>query len=310
MLHLAAPPIAVPHPRTHPKPMTHPQHLAIASLTHQGRVRRRNEDAIGQATAPDGSLLCAIADGLGRYDFGHLASQTAIQSACDTWSQIPSPSLDLSDALSRTILTANLSLLSLRSADALPSPLATTAVLLGIHQSTAFIAHAGDSRAYLLRDSVLQRLTSDHTLPSPSSSPDHSWQPQSISHCLGLSENLEAELTGPIDLSPDDILLLCSDGLSRVVDDTWIETILLLFPLERSAEELIALANFLGGPDNISVFALRFQPSSSDSLSPRPPNLIFPHERPARRARLRNIILAWLLTLACIALWLVQMFSR
>ncbi len=72
--------------------MTHsPQSLAVASLTHQGRVRRRNEDSIGQATAPDGSLLFAIADGLGRYDFGDLASQTAIQTACDTWSQPPPP---------------------------------------------------------------------------------------------------------------------------------------------------------------------------------------------------------------------------
>jgi protein phosphatase len=282
----------------------------VATQTSVGRVRRRNEDAYGQAVALDGAQLLAVADGLGRFNAADVASKTAITAACAQWALEPAPAEDLAAALSRCIVAANQTLLNTQREQSLSQPLATTAVLLAWARDQAMIAHAGDSRAYLLRGGRLERLTADHVGPPEGDAAAHSWAPQSlITCCLGMQTDVQVEFTGPLTLQPDDLLLLCTDGLSRVVDDAWIEAALLVFPLDDAATTLIDLANFLGGPDNITAALLRFQPSSGGPLTPRPPTLTFPHERPERWSRRRNLILAWVLTLACIALWIVQMCS-
>jgi PPM family protein phosphatase len=283
----------------------------VVSRTSVGRVRRRNEDALGQAVAPDGAALLVVADGLGRFQGADIASQTAVEVACTQWRQALSPGLDLAQAMGRSMVMANQALITLQKEKGLAQPLATTAVFLALMGDQALIAHAGDSRAYLLRDGTLERLTTDHVEGErEGEARAHSWAPSSlITCCLGIQPEVEVELTGPLTLQQDDVILLCTDGLSRVVDEPWIQAAMLVLTLEKSADALIDMANFAGGPDNVTVSLMRFQPSGEGALTPRPAALIFPHERPERWGRRRNLILAWVLTLACIALWVVQMCS-
>ena len=145
----------------------------------------------------------------------------------------------------------------------------TTCSCLVLSPSAALVAHVGDSRVYRLRDGLLEQLTFDHSLvwemaaagrvsedKIPSGIPKNI-----ITRSLGPHEVVNIDLEGPHELAEGDVFLLCSDGLTGVVDNPMIGGILGALPPDKSAQMLVDLANLGGGPDNISVVVARIASS-------------------------------------------------
>ncbi|CAE7510370.1 stp_2 [Symbiodinium sp. CCMP2456] len=154
----------------------------------------------------------------------------------------------------------------------------TTCSCLVLTQGAAIVGHVGDSRVYRLRHRVLEQLTFDHSLvwemaAASKVSADRvpACIPKNvITRSLGPHETVMIDLEGPHELCDGDIFLLCSDGLSGVVEDPMAGSLLSVLEPEAAAEALVNLANLRGGPDNISVIVARVQKSQSAALGNGP----------------------------------------
>src|SRR5690606_21337175 len=142
----------------------------------------------------------------------------------------------------------------------------STAVVLTLAGREALIAHVGDSRAYRLRGGALERLTRDHSVVAAlvaagAIRPEHAERhpdANRITRALGISQELEPELSAPLFVSPGDVFALCTDGLSDLVSDAEIAEILGKGESpEASCKELVDLANARGGHDNVTVAIAR-----------------------------------------------------
>ncbi|HEX2313469.1 MAG TPA: protein phosphatase 2C domain-containing protein [Thermomonospora sp.] len=218
-----------------------------------GCVRENNEDS-----AYAGSRLIAVADGMGGYAGGEVASSTVIGSLRSLDADVPVD--DLEGALGRAVAEANEKLRIAREERPDLSRMGTTLTAMLWSGKHIALAHIGDSRGYLLRDGELFQITQDHTmdqlLKAEQGRPDEQGEPSRLSHVL------YRVLDGREDRDPDlrrreamlgDRYLLCSDGLSGVVDPQTIYEV-----LSEQAEpadairRLIELARDGGGPDNIT----------------------------------------------------------
>jgi protein phosphatase len=238
--------------------------LTIAAQTDPGcdPAKAVNEDAFAASQAACGTFL-AVCDGMGGHDSGRVASTTAIQvlqSLIET-----APPDGASARFLRSILeTAG------RAVHALAAPgddehrPGSTCVALLIGRAMPIVAHVGDSRAYRLRNGILERLTNDHSLVndlvlagvlSPSDAHNHP-DAHRITRALGMSPHVVVDIRELADLLQNDCFLLCSDGLTDLVSDDEIAQILAsssqLDP-KATCLSLIELAKKRGGHDNITV---------------------------------------------------------
>ncbi|WP_104989752.1 PP2C family serine/threonine-protein phosphatase [Deinococcus sp. NW-56] len=232
-----------------------PLPLRSGLLTDVGRQRRTNQDAALALDLPRGGLY-AVADGMG----GHAAGELAANLALDSLSQHYLEGRGTPpERLAGAVQAANLAVL--RHAVGEYAGMGTTLLALLVDRGAALIAHVGDSRAYLLRDGELHRLTEDHSWVaeqvrlghlSEEEARHHQWR-SVVSNALGGEERVRLELFG-LPLHAGDRLLLCSDGLSGVVaESSLLELLLPAQPPERVARTLIDAANDGGGPDNITA---------------------------------------------------------
>ncbi len=224
-------------------------------LTHRGRVRERNEDAI--LTDPTGRLW-AVADGMGGYGHGDVASDMVID-CLETIDDDENPG----DALLSRLGEANRRVIA-RASQAGYGQMGSTVVAVIVDRAVAHLAWVGDSRAYLMRGRRLRMLTRDHTLVqslvdrgelSASEAENH---PEShiVTRAVGGGPDIEIDLIGQ-PLVQGDRLLLCSDGLPRCVYDGTIEAILAANPDPFDATQgLIREALDNGAPDNVSVIVI------------------------------------------------------
>jgi len=231
--------------------------VEAASLTHPGRQRTTNQDAVGYHINGNYGIF-VVADGMGGHRTGELASKMAVKNIIDVVrEEEPSPSL-LLDAFEE----AND---AIYMAGQRPESrgMGTTATALALNLPYALIAHVGDSRAYLLRDGVLTQLTQDHSwvaermrqgLLTPAEARNHRWR-NVITNALGSFPEARVDLIG-LKVQPGDRFLLCSDGLSGVLEDAVLQEILEMLPPEEGVERLVKLANEWGGPDNISTIVV------------------------------------------------------
>jgi PPM family protein phosphatase len=241
-----------------------------------GAVRKTNEDAY--AIAPDLGFYL-VADGMGGQAAGEVASSTAAKEILDfvrdsdagedrTWDDPYDRSLSHGhNRLHVAFLRANAAIRLAAADDAAKQGMGTTAVAGLISGNTLEIAHIGDSRAYLWRDGKLTQLTQDHTwineqvengLLTPEEAKGHPYR-NIITRALGASRNLHVDhLDQP--LQDGDIVLFCTDGLSGMIEDEEIATILNLGEgdLEETTASLIRTANDKGGMDNITVLLIRY----------------------------------------------------
>jgi len=220
-------------------------------LSHPGRKRRRNEDA--WVCHPP---LFAVADGMGGARGGEIASRvaaTALGESVDGSGEARVVAL---------IQEANRQVYERAREDSDASGMGTTITVAIFEDGIVSIGHVGDSRAYLIRDRNVDQLTEDHSLVaelvrtgrlSPEEAETHP-QRSVITRALGTDPDVDVD-SFAVEAKPGDVFLICSDGLTSMVDD---ETILDVVErsraeLDEAAKELIAAANRNGGEDNITV---------------------------------------------------------
>jgi serine/threonine protein phosphatase PrpC len=223
-----------------------------AGRTDTGRKRRHNEDSY--VLHPP---LFAVADGMGGAQAGELASRLAAEAI-----EGDSGDGDAAERVTTLVQAANRRVYERSRADSAVSGMGTTMTIALVEGGVVTIGHVGDSRAYLIRDGVLQQLTDDHSLVAelvrsgkltPEEAETHP-QRSVITRALGTDPDVDVD-TLTVETQAGDVFLLCSDGLTSMVGD---EAILRIVEQQRSdldtaARELIALANRGGGEDNITV---------------------------------------------------------
>ena len=237
-----------------------------ASLTDRGRRRRRNEDAL--LVAPERDLY-AVADGMGGHAAGDVASQLAVAALASAVCSPPPAGQDaagLAAQLRAAVLAAHEAILAEAEAVTSQRGMGTTLTVCSPlpHEPAAVIAHIGDSRAYRLRAGRLEQLTRDHTwiqnqldegMLTPAQARGHPWS-SVLLRVLGGPGDAEPDLY-TVDTRPGDLLLLCTDGLSSVVDGVDLGVLLTQpLPLDALATQLVDAALVRGAPDNVSVILL------------------------------------------------------
>ncbi len=225
----------------------------VASVTDPGRKRRRNEDAF--VCEPP---LFAVADGVGGAHAGEVASRLAAAALKETQPEAPGGE----ERLVGLIQEANRRVYDRSHEDPSASGMGTTITVALVEDGNVSFGHVGDSRAYLIRDGELEQLTEDHSLVaelmrsgklSPEEAETHP-QRSVITRALGTDPDVDID-TFTIAAQPEDVYLICSDGLSSMVSG---EEILGLVKehredMERAARALVQAANKGGGEDNITV---------------------------------------------------------
>ena len=248
--------------------------LELASNSDVGRHRTHNEDS----SAIDASLgLLIIADGMGGYRAGEVASAIAISTIVQhIRRRLPElkpqqtdskTGFSLESILARdAVREANYDVFRAAQDNEQYEGMGTTVLLVIFYDNHFTVAHAGDSRLYRLREEQLERVTSDHSLIQElidrglySRKEAEAKTPSNlVTRALGVNKTVNVDIFEDTVL-PDDLFLLCTDGLTDMVDDTEIHLTLKKFSgnLNRAAQELINLANAGGGKDNISVVLAR-----------------------------------------------------
>jgi serine/threonine protein phosphatase PrpC len=244
--------------------------ILLGSRTDRGRRRRRNEDrALAHvATDTNGSPLCllAVADGMGGVPGGELASEVAIRTLEAGFR--PAAALDPVTSLRTLFQEVNAEIRRLADSDLAYEGMGSTLVAALVTRNTLWVANVGDSRAYLIRNGAIRQLTEDHSWVAEQvkagqmSRAEAATSPRRnvITRSLGTTEKVDVDTFGFGQLKADDILLLCSDGLHRVVSSTDIAAIAATFPAQEAADRLVELANKRGGPDNIAVVVAQWTP--------------------------------------------------
>jgi PPM family protein phosphatase len=225
-----------------------------AALTDVGRVRTHNEDAV-LAQPP----LFVVADGLGGHEAGEVASSIAIETVRDHAPRRPD-----AKALARAVKAANREVIRSAREGLGKAGMGTTLTAAIVEGSHVAIAHVGDSRAYLLHDGVLSRVSEDHSMVADMirrgqlTEAESRYHPNRsvITRALGTDVNMLAD-TYDLEAAPGDRLLLCSDGLTGMLEDGMIAEILAEHRApEAAAHALVNAANGAGGHDNISVIVI------------------------------------------------------
>lgn len=233
--------------------MNHHFRFRVAEHSHTGRVRTVNEDA---RLIRDECGLWAVADGMGGHENGQWASETVIAAleATDTGGEIELGG----DAICAGLHQANAAIND--AADRAGKTMGSTAVVLLVRDQRFACFWVGDSRAYLLRGGQLVQLTEDHTqvqdlvsrgLLSPEEAAGHPLS-NVISRAVGVTPRLEIDAISD-EVRPRDVFLLCSDGLTGLVEPQEIESRLNGLQPASAAQELLDLALERGGPDNITL---------------------------------------------------------
>jgi len=224
----------------------------VASITDTGRRRRHNEDAY--VCEPP---LFAVADGMGGAQAGELASSLAAASLRDERGR--GGGEERVDAL---IQQANRRVYERQTQDSSASGMGTTMTVALVEDGRVAIGHVGDSRAYLIRGGKVEQLTEDHSLVaelvrsgklSPEEADSHP-QRSVITRVLGTDPDVDVD-TFSVEAQPGDLFLICSDGLTSMVDDGTIlrEVERNRGDLSSAAKALVRAANKSGGDDNITI---------------------------------------------------------
>jgi protein phosphatase len=252
--------------------------IETRGMTHEGRVRDHNEDAIG--TVDDIGLL-VLADGMGGYAAGEVASAIAIETITKRMTEgladLKRGEVDEATGLSadsmllkQAVEEANRAINGASKSQPQCEGMGTTIVACLFYDNKAHIAHVGDSRLYRIRNNEFQQITLDHSLLQELISRGFytpaearkSLNKNLVTRALGVDPTVDVEVQEDVVLVGD-TYLLCSDGLSDMVEDDDIHLTISTFSanLQMAAEQLVQLANENGGRDNISVILSRVEKS-------------------------------------------------
>ncbi|HBF35048.1 TPA: Stp1/IreP family PP2C-type Ser/Thr phosphatase [Candidatus Sumerlaeota bacterium] len=251
--------------------------LFSAGLTDKGLRRPGNEDSL---VCRDDLGLYMVADGMGGHAAGEVASGTAVEVVTKYVQQSLNELTIITDSsptsttprevygkiIVDAVLTANEQICAQSAQNSEWEGMGTTISGFLVQGSLLWLAHVGDSRVYRLRGGALEQLTDDHSwvneqirrkMLTPEEAKTHRWR-NVITRALGHKLDLRVD-AGMVKIVPEDIYLICSDGLTGMVDDPLIETILKSFSydLPSACATLVQKANEAGGIDNITVILLK-----------------------------------------------------
>src|SRR6266542_1316723 len=236
--------------------------------TDVGKVRSENQDfgtlptPQEEAASQPGGRLLIVADGMG----GHRGGATASRLATDTvktqylGSETDDPAAALQDALAR----ANARVFAESQTNPELRGMGTTTSALVVRGTQAWFAHVGDSRIYLIRGESIQQLTDDHSLVAAMvreglvTSAEAETHPRRnvLQRSVGVGEEVEIDVRGPLEVQENDTFILCSDGLHGLVKQEEMLRVAKV-PLQQAANEFVRLALERGAPDNVTVIVAR-----------------------------------------------------
>jgi protein phosphatase len=248
--------------------------LLMHGKTDVGSVRDHNEDAIG---CDENIGLAVLADGMGGHRGGEMASaitvSTILETVTDKLKKINSGGSDdetgyslESLAVHQAVAQANKNVHDSSEANAQYRGMGTTVVVTLFYDNRFTVAHVGDSRLYRLRDMELEQITRDHSLMqelidrgfyTPEQA-RNSLNKNLVTRAIGIDDNVQIDVQEDIAMTGD-IYLLCSDGVTDMIEDHLIRSTMLDNEnnLEQAATEIIRLANEHGGKDNISALLVK-----------------------------------------------------
>jgi serine/threonine protein phosphatase PrpC len=240
--------------------------VSVGVECHVGKQRTENQDRVTRSDTPFGDLF-VVADGIGGYQGGAEAAQATVDGFVNFLKA--NGNLTLPDALQQAVRSVNADLRARSAARNEQHGMGSTVVVCVVNGNHVTYAHAGDSRAYLLRSGHLQQLTRDHSvmermisqgLLTPAQAREHP-DASVLTRALGQSSDISLDIA-EITIQPKDALLLCSDGLWGYARHEEIEAVAAAENLSASAaaSAMLNLALEGGGGDNISIQFLRFQP--------------------------------------------------
>jgi protein phosphatase len=249
--------------------------ILSAGNTDKGRTRKNNEDSF---LVDEAAGLFAVADGIGGHQGGEIASRMAIETLGEmvrayTAGKGNTPPRGAAlgtdpavSTLTQAFIKANTSIRETASRDRNLEGMGTTLTALFLAGKKIHLAHVGDSRAYLLRNGSLEQLSEDHgvvaeQLRAGLITPDQARKSpyrHVITRALGIDKEVPVDHR-IIEVRQSDTFLLCSDGLTEMIEDPGIERVLRTSDPAAAVQKLIAEANDRGGVDNITVVIIRVQ---------------------------------------------------
>ena len=236
--------------------------MKVAYQTDIGHQRKENQDRVAKFTAPDGTLLVVVADGIGGSRSGDVAAQITVDHLGRQFQAAsPNSSLEAIRWFAREVQLINDEILQKSTENPKYQGMGTTLVAAIIFDQAMVVANIGDSRGYVLHDNLLTQVTIDHSLVNELvklgdiTEEEARNYPQNniITRAIGVSADARIEVNR-FDLGAGDQILLCSDGLSKMITREQMMGVLESdLSLTEKCSQLIKMANEAGGPDNITV---------------------------------------------------------
>ena len=252
------------------------RHLVIRAVlrTDVGLVRSENQD-FGMYTTADeekeshpGGRLLIVADGMGGHRGGATASRLAAETVKAQY--LGSETADIPAALRESLTRANARIFSEAQSNPELRGMGTTTSVLALRGDRGWLAHVGDSRIYLVRGDEIRQLTDDHSLVATmvreglltSAEAENHPRRNVLQRSMGVAEEVEVDVRGPIEIRVGDTFILCSDGLHGLVKEPELKEIAQK-PIDAAADEFLRKALERGAPDNVTVIVARVEDSES-----------------------------------------------
>lgn len=241
--------------------------MKIAAKSDIGKVRESNQDAYATGEMPNGVAWAVVCDGMGGAAGGNVASETAVKIISEQITSAYRASMrskSIKNLLVSAISAANISVFDLAQANAKLAGMGTTVVCALVTDGVAYIAHAGDSRAYLLHTELLQ-LTRDHSVVqemvdtgriTPEDAKSHPSK-NIITRALGVLPEIRVDFCEQT-MENADVLLLCTDGLTNFVENAEILQLARNSADKNLPELLVEKALENGGGDNVTAVTIGF----------------------------------------------------
>ncbi len=237
--------------------------MKIASKTDIGLVRSSNQDSYAAGELSDGTAWAVVCDGMGGANGGNIASANAVKIISEYISSSYHEGMNsnsIKTLLQSSICGANVRLYDMSHTIESLKGMGTTVVAIIISNGVAHIAHAGDSRAYTVRNNKLIQITKDHSMVQTMLDKGQITEDEAKNHpnknlitrALGVSEEIDIEYN-EIDCDEQDSIMLCTDGLTNFLTDQQIEDIFANNNFYEYPQLLIDAANSNGGGDNITI---------------------------------------------------------
>ena len=240
--------------------------MKIVAKTDKGKIRENNQDAYAVGELPGEVAWAVVYDGMGGYAGGDIASKLAVKVISEKITSCYNEKMrdsSIKNLLDSAITAANIEVYDMAYAHAKLSGMGTTVVCAIVRGDDVYIAYAGDSRAYIATKEELRQITTDHSFVQDlvnkgQLTPDeaeHHPNKNYITRAVGIEKQIDVDFVQDV-LHDDDVLILCTDGLSNYVSREDLVKDLSDGQYYAFADRLVKRANSNGGGDNITVVAM------------------------------------------------------